>query len=285
MSPTAWIRRTVEQRIEEIVDEARTDKGRYRKLLAAARPTDRPQRVKRSPAPWFHCASPGRAQRAHEGLWGVPSRLPRRCRALAPRRAHRPLPRTLLPAPETVPRRLRLTHRAARGTARCIRTTRSEDRSSRSTAKTSPYCPHLDLRGHEERPADTIKDQSERVSRRTSDNRLARHPGQSVRTSSRQHVIPARHPRHPRHVIPVIPRHPPGLHARVSTVRPRTSDNRLARYPPGPEPRTIGWHVILPLSSRLLTQIPFSPGSSEARRVHYGSWLQSDGAAETPSSS
>ncbi len=55
--PTAWIRRTVEQRIEEIVDEARSDKGRYRELLATARPTDRPQRVKRSPAPWFHCAS------------------------------------------------------------------------------------------------------------------------------------------------------------------------------------------------------------------------------------
>ncbi len=37
------IRRTVEQRIEEIVDEARTDEGRYRKLLATARLTDRAQ--------------------------------------------------------------------------------------------------------------------------------------------------------------------------------------------------------------------------------------------------
>lgn len=55
--PSAWIRRSVQQRVDEIVDQARADTGRYRKLLAAARPTDRPQRTKRSPAPWFHCAS------------------------------------------------------------------------------------------------------------------------------------------------------------------------------------------------------------------------------------
>ncbi len=54
---TVWIRRQVQQRVDEIVDEARTDNGRFRKLLAAVRPTDRPQRMKHSPAPWFHCAS------------------------------------------------------------------------------------------------------------------------------------------------------------------------------------------------------------------------------------
>ncbi len=55
--PTEWVRRWVRQRLEAIVDQARSRKGRHSKLLANLRPTDRPQRSKRSPAPWFHCAS------------------------------------------------------------------------------------------------------------------------------------------------------------------------------------------------------------------------------------
>lgn len=55
--PTEWVQRCVGERVEAIVETARSAPGRYGKLLANLRPTDRPQRSKRSPAPWFHCAS------------------------------------------------------------------------------------------------------------------------------------------------------------------------------------------------------------------------------------
>ena len=43
--------------VDAIVQEGRADTKRFRKLLAALQPTDRPRRSKRSPTPWFHCAS------------------------------------------------------------------------------------------------------------------------------------------------------------------------------------------------------------------------------------
>jgi len=55
-SPEA-LRERHRERVAAIVAEARNDKTRYRKLLRGIRPTDRPQNPKRSPAPWFHCAS------------------------------------------------------------------------------------------------------------------------------------------------------------------------------------------------------------------------------------
>ena len=45
------------QLIEQIVSTARAVPKDYRRLLAKTRPTARPWRSKRSPAPWFHCAS------------------------------------------------------------------------------------------------------------------------------------------------------------------------------------------------------------------------------------
>ena len=47
----------VQQLIEAIASTAKAQPKAYRKLLASLRPTDRPQGFKRSPAPWFHCAS------------------------------------------------------------------------------------------------------------------------------------------------------------------------------------------------------------------------------------
>lgn len=55
--PTAWIREQVRGMIDAIIERARSDGRRYWKLMKKIRPTDRPQRSKRSPAPLFHCAS------------------------------------------------------------------------------------------------------------------------------------------------------------------------------------------------------------------------------------
>lgn len=43
--------------VERVIQRARADPHRLRKILASQRPTDRPQFSKRSPAPWFHCSS------------------------------------------------------------------------------------------------------------------------------------------------------------------------------------------------------------------------------------
>lgn len=55
--PAEAVRERVRGLVEGIVAEAQASPRAYRKLLAAGRPTDRPRRSKRSPAPWFHCAS------------------------------------------------------------------------------------------------------------------------------------------------------------------------------------------------------------------------------------
>ena len=51
------IRQHTERLIEGIVAQATASSRTYRRLVANLRPTDRPRRSKRSPAPWFHCAS------------------------------------------------------------------------------------------------------------------------------------------------------------------------------------------------------------------------------------
>ena len=49
------------ERMREIVaaaiEEAEVDPERFRSILEGVRPTDRPRPAKRTPAPWFHCAS------------------------------------------------------------------------------------------------------------------------------------------------------------------------------------------------------------------------------------
>ena len=54
---TETIRQRVQEMVSAIVEAARAEPGRLRKILSSLRPTDRPERSKRAPAPWFHCAS------------------------------------------------------------------------------------------------------------------------------------------------------------------------------------------------------------------------------------
>lgn len=50
-------RERVHEMITAIVASAQVDPNRMRKVLRGVQPTDRPRPAKRTPAPWFHCAS------------------------------------------------------------------------------------------------------------------------------------------------------------------------------------------------------------------------------------
>jgi hypothetical protein len=50
-------RERLKERVAALVEEAEVDPERMRKILRGVQPTDRPRPAKRTPAPWFHCAS------------------------------------------------------------------------------------------------------------------------------------------------------------------------------------------------------------------------------------
>jgi REP element-mobilizing transposase RayT len=50
-------RERMQEIVAAIVEEATADPERMRAILRGVKPTDRPRPAKRTPAPWFHCAS------------------------------------------------------------------------------------------------------------------------------------------------------------------------------------------------------------------------------------
>ena len=55
--PEETLRDTVRALVDQVIAEAPSRASLNRKLLRGPEPTDRPRHSKRSPAPWFHCAS------------------------------------------------------------------------------------------------------------------------------------------------------------------------------------------------------------------------------------